>query len=138
MNRQKGFTFVELLVVITIIAILATAVTSAYSTIQKRSRDSRRKSDMTVMKGALEELFTATGAYDTTCSDASGYLQGSWPTDPRTGVAYTSSYCDADSFYLCADMEINGTGNATTKATNANGASLAWGAGNYYCVANSQ
>ncbi|MCA9336117.1 prepilin-type N-terminal cleavage/methylation domain-containing protein, partial [Candidatus Saccharibacteria bacterium] len=45
-NKKTGFTIVELLIVIVVIAILAAITIVAYNGIQQRSRDSIRKSDL--------------------------------------------------------------------------------------------
>lgn len=51
--KQKGFTLVELLIVIAIIALLSTAVTFAIQTVQARGRDARRVADMDQLVKAL-------------------------------------------------------------------------------------
>lgn len=51
--KQKGFTIVELLIVIVVIAILATIGLVTYSGVQARARDSIRKSDLAAIKQAL-------------------------------------------------------------------------------------
>ena len=56
MHTQKkvsGFTIVELLIVVVVIAILAAISMVAYTNIQSRARDSRRLSDITQIKNAL-------------------------------------------------------------------------------------
>lgn len=55
-NVQKGFTLVELLVVVAIIAILALVVMLALNPVemQRRSRDSRRLSDLGTVRRALD------------------------------------------------------------------------------------
>lgn len=71
---SKGFTVLELLVVITVIAILATIVIVSYSGIQERARDSERDSHVTQLKIALEKYFAdnsqypACGADGTSCN----------------------------------------------------------------------
>ncbi|MCA9336234.1 prepilin-type N-terminal cleavage/methylation domain-containing protein, partial [Candidatus Saccharibacteria bacterium] len=45
-HRLSGFTIVELLIVIVVLAILAAITIVAYNGIQQRSRDSIRKSDL--------------------------------------------------------------------------------------------
>lgn len=50
---QKGFTIVELLMVIVIIAILAAITIVAYNGIQQRARDAKRVSDISQIKKAL-------------------------------------------------------------------------------------
>jgi prepilin-type N-terminal cleavage/methylation domain-containing protein len=52
-KNQLGFTIVELLIVIVVIAILAAISIVAYSGIQERSRDSKVKSDMSSLIKAV-------------------------------------------------------------------------------------
>ena len=51
--KQRGFTIVELLIVIVVIAILAAISIVAYTGVQARARDSKRSSDLTQIKKAL-------------------------------------------------------------------------------------
>ncbi len=53
-KRWEGFTIVELLIVVVIIAILAAITIVAYNGIQQRSRDSVRMNDLAAMKKALQ------------------------------------------------------------------------------------
>lgn len=52
-NRRNGFTIVELLIVIVVIAILATISIVAYTGIQARAHDTKRASDINQIKKAL-------------------------------------------------------------------------------------
>ena len=52
-SSGKGFTIVELLIVIVVIAILATVTIVAFNGIQARARDNVRAQDMAVIKKAL-------------------------------------------------------------------------------------
>ena len=54
MRKAYGFTVVELLIVIIVIAILAAIAITTYSGIQRRSRDVARQSDVTTIQKALE------------------------------------------------------------------------------------
>ena len=63
-NRtQKGFTIVELLIVIVVIAILAAISIVAYTGIQQKARDTQRKSDISSITKALELYYIDKGYY---------------------------------------------------------------------------
>lgn len=69
MNRQKGFTIVELLVTIVIISILAAITTVAYTNIQNRALNAARLQE-TVAWAKHLELYRATyGAYPSMPTD---------------------------------------------------------------------
>lgn len=61
--QRKGFTLIELMVAIAIIAILATVGIVMYSTAQKSGRISKRVQDLNALKTALELYKSATGYY---------------------------------------------------------------------------
>ena len=60
---QPGFTIVELLIVIVVIAILAAISIVAYTGIQQRARDSKRQSDMKSVEKVLELYHVDKGGY---------------------------------------------------------------------------
>lgn len=64
-NKQKGFTIVELLIVIVVIGILAAIVIVTFTGVQKKARDSDRKSDINATSGLLEVYFADKGQYPT-------------------------------------------------------------------------
>ncbi len=55
---KKSFTLLEMLVVIGIIAILATLGFASYSTVQKKARDAKRKGDLSAMQKVLEQCYS--------------------------------------------------------------------------------
>lgn len=62
MNQiKKGFTIVELLIVIVVIAILAAISIVAYNGIQQRARDSRRASDISNIEKAIRRWSIESG-----------------------------------------------------------------------------
>ena len=75
--KQKGFTIVELLIVIVIIGILAAITIVAYNGIQQRSRDAQVISGVEVYRKALKSYEIVNSAYPT----ATGCLGASYPAD---------------------------------------------------------
>lgn len=69
---KKGFTLVELLVVMAILGVLVTMVASGFRSSQMRGRDAQRKSDLKGMANALEIFYSDYGKYPP--SDASGSM----------------------------------------------------------------
>lgn len=64
-RKQEGFTIVELLVVIVVIAILASISVVAYNGIQQRARDSARDSAVRSLRLALEVYKSDNSQYPT-------------------------------------------------------------------------
>ena len=62
-RTSNGFTIVELLIVIVVIAILAAISIVAYSGIQQRGRDSQRESDIKSVAKALEMYYIDNGQF---------------------------------------------------------------------------
>jgi len=60
---NKGFTLVELLVVMAILGVLVTLIGTAFRTAQARGRDVQRKSDLKQIANALELFFNDYGFY---------------------------------------------------------------------------
>ena len=68
-SAKKGFTLIELMVVIAIIAILASIGMVVYSGLQKNARLSKRIQDLQAIKLALETYKSAVGNYPNAASE---------------------------------------------------------------------
>lgn len=104
---RAAFTLIELLISVSIIATLIAIGVASYATVNKQSRDTKRKSDLEQLRSALEMYRAENGSYPAagcavaSCSfvDASG-LAGSLvstyipsiPTDPRDTGSYKYYY----------------------------------------------
>lgn len=78
---EKGFTIVELLIVIVVIGILAALVLNSFSGVQSKARDTKRQTDMKAIATQLEVCYNdkCGGAYPTlvqlTDTTAGGFIQ---------------------------------------------------------------
>jgi prepilin-type N-terminal cleavage/methylation domain-containing protein len=137
-KSNKGFTLLEILVVISIIGILVALSATAFSVAQKKSRDARRQGDLKQMQTAFEQYYATpeNNSSYTNCNAMStdSFPGGSRPVDPKTNVAYACQG-DADEYCACALLE-SGTGNATDTAGST---TCSFGTpGDYFCVSNLQ
>ena len=85
MPRTKGFTLVELMVVLTIIALLLSVVVPDYIGRTKRAEEAVLKENLAVMRDALDKHYADAGKYPTNIQDlvAKRYLRNI-PADPFT------------------------------------------------------
>ncbi len=90
MNQKKrAFSFIELIVVVTIIAVLSVVGVVSFTSVNKRSRDSRRISDLEKMRIALEMIKQIGTTYPAASSDLVPNYMPSLPKDPKTKAIYT-------------------------------------------------
>lgn len=89
MPKLKGFTLIELMVVITIIAILSTIALFGISKVQASARDAKRASNLNGVRTALERYYADNQKYPTgnfgemyTALTGGGYLPATL-TDPN-------------------------------------------------------
>jgi prepilin-type N-terminal cleavage/methylation domain-containing protein len=69
-KAQQGFTIIELLIVIAIIAILAGLVLNNFQGAQAKARDTGRVTDINNLHSKLEEYYNENGAYPQTFTAA--------------------------------------------------------------------
>lgn len=96
-NKYPGFTLIELMIAVTIMAVLIVIASTTFSYAQKLSRDGRRISDLRSIEAALELYYSKNKAYPLVSSwTNSGDAPGSWISQGSTGEeAFTPSYMRA-------------------------------------------
>lgn len=126
LKRLDGFTLLELLVVISVIAILITLGLSSYGTAQKKSRDAKRKADLKDVQNALEQFYSVCG-YQYPTPEASFYtsivcttpgvsiaIMPTVPIDPRNITPYycpdpSDESCTGEQYTICSGLEADST-----------------------------
>lgn len=128
---KKGFTLIEILVVLTIIVLLTAAAVVTYSVFLKQSRDAKRKADLGQVAAALEMYRSNNDTYISgnwsslsTLTSGTVYIQ-SLPTDPKAAYSYYYTGSNTD-YTLGAYLE--GGGNVCVVAPNCGAA------GCNYCI----
>lgn len=122
MKKNKGFTLIEMLVVIAIIGILAAVVLTALGPSRNKAKDARVISDLEQVRALAEANYSSTGT---------GY--GGYFTAGQVPITGSPAALTA----LAADVVANGTTPALTVSLSSNGASYAAYAGistGVYCV----
>lgn len=111
-HSQKGFTLIELMVVIAILGILAALVLPKLSGTNDAAKNGRMIADLRTIDGAMNMYFAEHKTYSTATIanlQSSGYLN-SVPTD-ATGAAFVLSDADDNGYNLSGTKA--GTGGAT-------------------------
>lgn len=90
MKKLKGFTLVELMVVLTVIALLLSVVVPDYIGKLRRAEEAVLQENLALMRDSLDKHYADTGRYPTALEDlvAKHYLR-SIPKDPFTQSAST-------------------------------------------------
>ena len=87
---NKGFTLIELMVVVAIIAILSTIGISGFSSAQKKARDARRRADVKTIQSSVISSADLSGNYDAIAT--MNEMGGAFPVDPRKTGAVNDKY----------------------------------------------
>lgn len=129
-SQKRGFTLVEILIVVAIIATLASVALVGLGPVQRSGRDTRRISDLRQVQNGVELYYAKCGYYpgdaqkDTDCSGFTsiGGSKAGWdtltaalvdsslgvskvPNDPRSGESYVYGSTTGSSYVLGATLE---------------------------------
>ncbi len=129
MNERKGFTLIEILIVVAIIAILASIVLVGLGPTQQSGRDARRLSDLHEIQNGLELFYQKCGYYPNSATVSAGAVScgttepPTWndlslaidavtgstapiPNDPSSNRSYDYAYNTGNSSYILgAELE---------------------------------
>ncbi|MDO8574966.1 MAG: prepilin-type N-terminal cleavage/methylation domain-containing protein [bacterium] len=108
LSSSKGFTLLELLVVIGIIGLLASILVVNLTGARRRARDTKRVADIRNLQTASEDYYGKNGKYPATMADlVSGGQIPIWPLDPLA-AAGTTCTANSDSCYWYASYTPGG------------------------------
>ncbi len=113
-KNSKGFTIVELLIVIVVIGILAALVIVQFTNVQARARDAERKSDIRALQSKVAEYYALQGYYPITLN-AINNPTNVVPADACKAPGSTSAGCTAPDYQYKAYK--SGTAVTTTGTT---------------------
>lgn len=138
-SAASGFTLIELMIVVAVVAILASIALPAYNDSIRKGRRGQAKADLVELAQTLERHYTVHGRYDT---DRDGVTPYALPfaASPRTGTAFYTLAANpartATTFTLTA-VPVVGTAQASdtcgTLSINQAGTKLANGVANQAC-----
>jgi len=140
---KKGFTLVELLVVIAIIGILSTLSVVSLNSARAKSRDARRLSDIKQIRTALDMYYDSSSTYPLSCTTTLGtgncacLTSVGWtntsttnctgtifmqkvPSDPLSSASSYTSTSSGQSYEIVYKLEANSASSTATPSSMGN------------------
>ena len=125
LNTNQGFTIVELLIVIVVVAILAAISIVAYTNVQNRTHDSVIKSDLAQFAKKVQLVYVETGKYPV----GGGALASEAASNTGNGTVFPNftfspsknSYYNGNNLVYCTSPDVNGNPAFTVRAKSISG-----------------
>ncbi|MBC7707881.1 prepilin-type N-terminal cleavage/methylation domain-containing protein [Polaromonas sp.] len=101
-NRSKGFTIVELLIVIVVIGILAALVITTYAGIQAKARNGKRSTDVQSIQTQLEAFYSQNGYYPSLADmNSKTWRATNMKSLDKVALVDPSTNCDPEAVSTC-------------------------------------
>ncbi len=104
MKNKKGFTLIEILVVVFIIGLLASIIIVSVNEARKKARDSRRVADLFEVRNAVEMYFNANSHYPITGVTGGGRI---WRNSVDNSSNWTPSISPVDGGNLITRIPVD-------------------------------
>jgi prepilin-type N-terminal cleavage/methylation domain-containing protein len=108
MKKQvKGFTLIEVLIVVSIVGLLAATVLVGLGGFRERGRDARRISDLKSLQNGLELYYTKYNGYPVALNNllTAGIGINKIPSDPVSGSYLYGVTSDKQSYIVAANLD---------------------------------